>query len=77
MYCLGAFARVNAAFGEGISNSPIVYNSVKCTGLEHRLSDCPKIDLILVASHSCGHSRDAGVECIAGIDINLCLKYGI
>ncbi len=56
---LGAQARINAAFGQGIG--PVVLTYPVCTGAEYRLLDCPRS-----STSSCAHHQDAGVECIAG-----------
>ncbi len=61
---LGAVARVNAAFGQGSTSSPIFLDSVRCNGLEIRLLDCQNRGLEV---HSCTHSQDAGVSCIPGM----------
>ena len=37
-------------------------DNVQCTGTETRLIDCPRNAL---GSHNCGHSEDAGVNCIS------------
>ena len=56
---VGALARVNAAFGQGIG--PVILTYPVCTGLEYRFLDCPRSSL-----NTCGHQYDAGVECTAG-----------
>ncbi len=57
----GAIPRLNAAFGQGIG--PILFDDVRCNGLEQRLFDCPHLGLEV---NNCGHHEDAGVECSAG-----------
>ncbi|XP_077169359.1 scavenger receptor cysteine-rich domain-containing protein DMBT1-like [Paroedura picta] len=47
-----------AKFGQG--SGPSWMDGVNCTGSESSLSKCPANPL---AEHSCGHSKDAGVEC--------------
>ena len=37
-------------------------DNVQCAGTETRLIDCPRNAL---GSHNCGHSEDAGVNCIS------------
>ena len=61
----GAIARVNAAFGPGITSSPIILDDVRCTGMENSLFECqnrgPNTTI------TCGHNQDAGVVCVPGI----------
>ena len=59
----GAIARTNAAFGQGRTNSPILFDYVRCIGIEFRLLDCPSNGLEV---HRCTHSQDVGVSCVAG-----------
>ena len=58
----GATARYNAVYGQG--SGPILFEDLKCTGLEYRVFDCPSRGIEVV---NCGHSDDAGVVCVAGI----------
>jgi deleted-in-malignant-brain-tumors protein 1 len=58
----GATARINGAFGQG--NGPILWDDVRCSGLEQRLFDCVHNGLEV---HNCDHHQDAGVVCVAGI----------
>ena len=60
----GAVARVNAAFGQGSTSSPIFLDSVRCNGLERQLLECDNRGLEV---HSCSHSQDAGVSCMPGM----------
>ncbi len=56
---------MNAAFGQGITSSPILLDDVLCSGLERRLFDCTRGSLNAI--NNCGHHQDAGVVCMAGI----------
>ena len=62
---VGAFARVNAAFGQGQTTSPILLDDVLCTGLENSLFNCDRGSLNRI--NNCGHHQDAGVVCVAGM----------
>ena len=57
----GAVARTSAAFGQG--SGPILFEDLKCTGLEYRVFDCPSRGIEVT---TCSHSEDAGVECMTG-----------
>jgi deleted-in-malignant-brain-tumors protein 1 len=57
----GATARINGAFGQG--NGPILWDDVRCSGLEQRLFDCVHNGLEV---HNCDHHQDAGVVCVVG-----------
>ena len=48
----------SAAFGPG--TGPSWYSNVRCTGSEHRLTECRKSGL---SGNACSHSRDAGAIC--------------
>ena len=63
---VGAIARLNAAFGQGNTNQPILLDNVQCTGYEAKLIHCSNRGLEV---HNCGHHQDAGVECSPGIII--------
>ena len=56
---------LNATYGEGSSNSPIILERVRCTGRELRLFDCGSRGILV---SSCGHSEDAGVSCVPGMN---------
>ena len=47
-----------ALYGQGIGI--ILYDEVKCTGVEMNVTDCPSDGLRV---HDCQHSEDAGVLC--------------
>ena len=51
----------SSTFGQG--SGPFFFNSFRCTGLEYRLVECVHSGL---GVHSCSHSQDVGVRCIAG-----------
>ena len=53
---IGAIARGNAFFGQGVGS--IVIDDAQCTGSESALIACKNTTM-----HNCGHSEDAGVEC--------------
>ena len=55
---VGAIARSNAYFGQGVGQIQI--DDVTCSGSETRFQDCT-----LLRTHNCVHSEDAGVECIS------------
>lgn len=57
-------ARLGATFGQG--RDPILLDDVNCRGTENSLLDCPHREIGL---HNCNHREDAGVECLAGMDI--------
>ncbi len=57
-------ARTNAAFGPGIGQ--IFLDDMKCNGLEYRLLDCVHA---AIEVNNCDHRKDAGVVCVAGINI--------
>jgi len=61
LYCIGAKAMLDAAFGEG--SGPVLLSQVRCTGWEYRLFNCTNRKLEIV---NCLHSRDAGVVCTQG-----------
>ncbi len=61
---LGAIAAINTVYSQGTTFSPIILDSVGCTGMERRLLDCPNRGLLV---HSCSHSNDAGVSCMPGM----------
>ena len=56
VYYIGAIARGNAFFGQGVGS--IVIDDAQCTGSESALIACKNTTM-----HNCGHSEDAGVEC--------------
>lgn len=57
MNCItGAIARLNAAFGQG--SGPIIFDNVRCSGLEYRLLDCSHGGIEV---SNCAHNKDAGV----------------
>ena len=56
--CIGAMGIANAAFGQG--SGSIWLSNVGCNGTEERLLDC---STSAFGSHTCSHSRDAGVRC--------------
>ena len=58
----GAIPRLNAVYGQGLG--PVLFDDMRCTGLEQRLYDChhPGFEV-----ENCGHHQDAGVECRIGI----------
>ena len=64
MDSIGAVVRPNAVFGQG--TDPIYFHSLKCSGLENRLFDCPYLGGM--EPTNCQHSQDAGLTCIAGIE---------
>ena len=68
LHITGARMRRNAAFGQGLSSSPVLLNDVRCTGLEATLFDCPHRGFN--RTHSCGHQLDAGVVCNPGTYIH-------
>ena len=59
IFCTGAIARRDAAFGRGVG--PTVWTYAVCTGVEDRLLDCARSSI-----NSCGHQYDVGVECLQG-----------
>ena len=61
----GAIARINATFGQGITSSPIIFDDVRCTGMENSLFECQNRgpDMTIY----CSHNQDAGVVCVPGI----------
>ncbi len=61
-----AFARVNAAFGEG--TGPIFLSHLTCGGSEEGLLSCTSQAFLGIAD--CSHADDAGVVC-PGIEILL------
>ena len=55
-YFSGAIALSNAHFGQGFDD--IVMNNVACIGSELKLTLCS-----YSSGHSCGHHKDASVQC--------------
>ena len=53
---LGAVARTNAFFGQGVGS--IVLDNVQCIGTEAQLLNCRHS-----TTHNCIHAEDAGVIC--------------
>ena len=62
----GAISRVDAPFGPGTTDQPILLDDVRCVGTEQRLFDCLSNGLEI---HNCVHAMDAGVECLAGMEL--------
>ena len=60
----GASARPGGSYGPGRTSQPIIFDDVRCRGVEYRLTDCPNGG---VEVHNCNHHRDAGVVCIEGM----------
>lgn len=54
--CIGAIARGNAAYGQGVG--PIFLDDLACTGTEPSLFNCT-----FDPTHNCNHIEDAGVLC--------------
>ncbi len=61
---LGAIARNAAFFGQGSPDQPILFDNVRCKGIEYRLLNCPHLG---IDNHNCNHQRDAGVSCQEGM----------
>ncbi len=59
----GAIPRLNAEFGQGSLDMPILLDDVQCTGSETRLLDCLHRGIEV---HDCSHNQDAGVVCSIG-----------
>ena len=53
----------SSTFGQG--SGSIILDDLQCTGLEYKLIECVHRGLRV---HSCSHSQDVGVRCIAGKD---------
>ncbi|XP_030831054.1 deleted in malignant brain tumors 1 protein isoform X7 [Strongylocentrotus purpuratus] len=61
----------NAAFGQG--SGDIILDNVECVGTETDLFSCPSNGPL---SHNCGHSEDAGVQCISTPSVSIRLVDG-
>ena len=62
--CEGALVRLNAEFGQGSTNMPILLDDVRCNGLEATLLSCGHRGIEV---ENCGHHQDAGVVCSTGL----------
>nr|XP_039257939.1 macrophage receptor MARCO-like [Styela clava] len=58
-FTIATASRAKAYYGEG--TGPIFMDNVDCVGTEDNIWSCPHID---EHNENCGHSRDAGVECL-------------
>ncbi|XP_030847999.1 deleted in malignant brain tumors 1 protein-like isoform X7 [Strongylocentrotus purpuratus] len=61
----------NAAFGQG--SGDIILDNVECVGTETDLFSCPSNGPL---NHNCGHSEDAGVQCISTPSVSIRLVDG-
>eukprot|EP00057_Strongylocentrotus_purpuratus_P008404 XP_011662878.1 PREDICTED: deleted in malignant brain tumors 1 protein-like [Strongylocentrotus purpuratus] len=61
----------SAAFGQG--SGDIILDNVECVGTETDLFSCPSNGPL---SHNCGHSEDAGVQCISTPSVSIRLVDG-
>ncbi len=59
MYYTGGVAAPSYGPGEG----PILFTSVRCTGIEYALFMCANTSII---PSECTHERDAAVQCTPG-----------
>ena len=64
----GAIAFQNALFGQG--SGSILLDDVMCLGSESSLIGCPASP---IGTHNCGHSEDAGVQCIISKQFHQCI----
>ena len=60
------FFLTGQAVTSGGGSGPIYLNEVACTGSENALLACTSSP---IGTYYCGHSKDAGVQCIPGIHI--------
>ena len=60
------FFLTGQAITSGGGSGPIYLDEVACTGSENALLACTSSP---IGTHNCGHSEDAGVQCLPGIHI--------
>ena len=60
MIIVGAITLPDTEFQRG--NGPVLFNEMRCRGLEHNLLDCTHSGLEI----TCPHGRIAGVACMEG-----------
>ena len=57
------FFLTGQAITSGGGSGPIYLDEVACTGSENALLACTSSP---IGTHNCGHSEDAGVQCLPG-----------